>query len=92
MSIKCYKINTDGFYIEDFIVNDYDNLTQDIIIEEIPEGLYMPRWDGETWIEGATQEYIDSLTVQPEKETSTEDYLMDLDYRISKIELGLEEK
>lgn len=65
-----YKIDEEGFILwETGLVIDED--------EEIPEGyylqpvygenqpsLYKPKWNGETWIEGATQEEIDELRQQ----------------------------
>lgn len=65
-----YKIDEEGFILWDTgLVIDED--------EEIPEGyylqplyvenqpsLYKPKWDGEKWIEGATQEEIDELRQQ----------------------------
>lgn len=89
---KAYIIDEQGFYIKDYLYEEKQELESDIITTEIKQGFYKPKWNGMEWIEGATQEYIDSLTVQTEKEATTEDYLMDLDYRISKMELGLEEK
>lgn len=59
------------------------------------ENYIKPRWNGSVWVEGATEEEIKTWqeeNITTEKEATTEDYLMDLDYRISKIELGLEEK
>lgn len=40
----------------------------------------------------AEEVYIDSLKPNNIKDNTTEDYLLDLDYRVSKIELGLEGK
>ena len=65
-----YKIDEEGFILwETGLVIDED--------EEIPEGYYLqplyeenqpafyrPKWDGEKWIEGATQEEIDELRQQ----------------------------
>lgn len=35
-------------------------------VEEAPkQGFYIPKWNGESWEEGATQEYIDSLKPEP---------------------------
>lgn len=33
---------------------------------EPSQGLYIPKWSGEAWEEGATQEYIDNLKAQAE--------------------------
>jgi hypothetical protein len=34
-------------------------------------GLFKPRWNGESWEEGATQEYIDNLKAQAEPHEPT---------------------
>jgi len=49
-----------------------DDFTFDESIEiglyvEPAQGLYQPKWNGESWEEGATQEYIDSLKPQPQE-------------------------
>ena len=37
------------------------------------QGLYKPKWDGDKWVEGATQEEIDELTKpQPQEPTELE--------------------
>lgn len=65
-----YKIDEEGF----ILWNTGTVIDED---EEIPEGYYLqplyeegqssfykPRWDGEKWVEGATQEEIDELRQQ----------------------------
>ncbi len=52
------KIDEQGFFIEDTFVEEINEFT---IETPCPQGFYKPKWNGETWIEGATQEYIDSL-------------------------------
>jgi len=61
MLLKAYKINEQGFYTEDYIYEEGQELSSDIINTEISQGLFKPKWDGTTWIEGATQEYKDSI-------------------------------
>ena len=46
---------------------------------EPAQGLYKPKWNGTEWVEGATQEYINSLQPTPQ-EPSIED-------RISALEM-----
>lgn len=57
--IQAYRIDVDGFLFETVLIND-DNNESDIIREQYPN-LYKPKWNGEKWIEGATQEYINSF-------------------------------
>lgn len=59
---QCRRIDADGLFIEDVLLQDDEELTDDLIEAPCPEGFYKPRWDGAQYIEGATQEYIDSLT------------------------------
>jgi len=67
--------------------------------EEIPEGyvqapdtstqqLWLPKWNGENWVEGLSQAEIDALNNVSQQPTDA-DYLLDLDFRISMIELGI---
>lgn len=52
-----------------FIRDDFEfNPETEIGLEVEPsQGLYAPRWNGEVWVEGATQEYIDSLQPAPQE-------------------------
>lgn len=74
MCKKAYKINDEGFYIEDYMYQKNENLNKDIIITEIQQGLFKPKWDGTKWIEGATTEYIESITA---KKSIIEENLID---------------
>lgn len=51
-----------------FIRDDFEfNPVTEIGLEVAPsQGLYISKWNGEAWEEGATQEYIDSLKTQAE--------------------------
>ena len=57
-----------------FLRDDFEfNSETEIGLEVEPsEGLYATKWNGETWEEGATQEYIDSLKPQPQDPTEAE--------------------
>ena len=46
----------------------FDKETETALDVEPEQGLYIPRWNGESWEEGATQEYINSLKTQTEPE------------------------
>jgi hypothetical protein len=81
------KIDEQGFFIEDAFVEKITELT---IETPCPSGFYKPKWnfETETWAEGATVEYIDNLknvAIEP----THEDYLLDLDFRVSMLELGI---
>ena len=57
------KIDENGMFVEDAFVEE---LTPCTIETPCPAGFYRPKWNGEEWVEGATQEYIDSLQVVEE--------------------------
>ena len=56
---------------------------EDIIEVPCLESFYQPKWDGEKWVEGATQEYLDSLIPQDTIE-SLKAQLESTDYKIIK--------
>lgn len=80
-----YKINRDGYLIE--IIAAEVN-PGGLIAVDPPNGLYKPQWVGDKWVNGLTQQEIDELNKPIVPEASTENYLIDLDFRISMIELG----
>lgn len=55
------------FEVHPFFVDSEGNqqLDPQYITVEPDQGFYLPRWNGESWEEGATQEYIDSLNPEP---------------------------
>ena len=57
-----------------FLRDDFEfNPETEIGLEVEPsQGLYIPKWNGEAWEEGATQEYIDSLKSEPQEPTEVE--------------------
>ncbi|MBU8773179.1 hypothetical protein [Cytobacillus oceanisediminis] len=58
MFIEASLIDENGFIIDPVIVNDTDVLEANVIKEPVPPLLYKPRWSGNEWVEGATEEYI----------------------------------
>ena len=60
---------TNLFIRDDFTYNEETEIALEV---EPSQGLYQPRWNGEAWEEGATQEYIDSLKPQPQDPTEAE--------------------
>lgn len=60
-----------GMYLRQSI-NYNDEIEEAIEITDV-QGFWKPRWNGESWEEGATQEYIDSLKTQaPEPPTDAD--------------------
>ncbi len=86
-----YEIDEKG-YIKEIYVENTENTSMNLIITDPQDGLYRPKWTGTEWIEDMSQEEIDELKNRP-KEPSFEElqleYSIDLDYRISLIEMGL---
>ena len=71
-------IDKQGLFIRDDFAFDEET---EIGLEVDPaQGLYIPKWNGEAWEEGATQEYIDSLKVLAEpQEPSLEERIQALE-------------
>lgn len=63
---KVLKIDSDGFYVEDVILNPIEEIPSDCIETHCPEGFYKPKWDGEKWIEGYTNEEIKQIQEEAE--------------------------
>ena len=59
---------TGMFKRDDFYFDEGTEIGLDV---EPAQGFYHPKWDGEKWVEGATQEYIDSLKAQAEPQEPT---------------------
>ena len=69
--MKLYKIiekQTNLFIRDDFTYNEETEIGLDVAPAQ---GLYQPRWNGEAWEEGATQEYINNLKAQAEPQEPT---------------------
>lgn len=52
------KIDTEGFYVEDVLVGDDQELPAGCVGERPPEGLHTPRWTGSGWTEGKPEAEI----------------------------------
>jgi hypothetical protein len=57
-------IDSNGLFVEDTFV---DELTDSTIETPCPDGFYLPKWDGEKWVEGGT-----APTPQPTEPTIEE--------------------
>lgn len=58
---KVIKIDDNGFFIEDVILERGGDTPIDCIEVECPDGFYKPRWNGSMWIEGLTPQEIEEL-------------------------------
>ena len=65
---------TNLFIRDDFT---FDEETEIGLEVEPAQGFYQPKWNGAEWVEGATQEYIDSL--QAVEEPTLEERLQALE-------------
>lgn len=74
-----------GLYID---VVHPDISGDDIVDVSCPQGLYKPKWNGESWEEGATQEYIDSLKTQATEPPTYADRLDALESAMLEMILG----
>lgn len=69
MILRIVDKQTNLFLRDDFA---FDADTEIGLEVEPSQGLYQPKWSGEEWIEGASQEYIDSLATEPAEPTIEE--------------------
>ncbi|MCT6924833.1 hypothetical protein [Metasolibacillus sp.] len=91
--MKLYKIDDNGFVVfgEDKILIDGEEIPEGYVstyLDTSEQGYFKPRWNGTEWVEGATQEEIDEITNVPTEPTQ-DDFLLDLELRVTMLELGL---
>ena len=71
------------FIRDDFTFNEETEIGLDV---EASQGLYLPKWDGEKWVEGATE--IPTPAAEPQK--SDEELLQELSSVVQQLkERGL---
>ena len=73
MILRIIDKETHLFIRDDFTFDEETELGLDV---EPAQGLYAPKWDGDKWVEGATQEEIDELT-KPKPQEPTEKERLD---------------
>lgn len=61
MLIKVMRVDSTGLFIEDVLLEDEQEVPPNCIAIIVPEGFYLPRWNGTVWIEGLTQAEIDAI-------------------------------
>ncbi len=88
---QVYVINENG-YLQEILVKEFDEqgnyieeLAENIITVDPPQGLYKAKWTGIEWIEDMTQEEIDALNNQPYEPTEEQQRLTDLELAIAEI-------
>ena len=72
MLLRIIDKETQLFLRDDFT---FDEETEIGLDTEPSQGLYVPKWDGEKWTEGTTQEEIDELTKPQPHEPTVEERL-----------------
>lgn len=85
---KVIKVDKNGLFVEDVIIKEDEKVPIDCIEYPCQNGFYTPKWTGTEWVEGLSQNEIDNINNRL-KEPTADDYLIDLDYRLSMIELGI---
>lgn len=72
MMLRIIDKETQLFLRDDFTFDEVTELGLDV---EPAQELYKPKWDGDKWVEGATQEEIDELTKPQPQEPTIEERL-----------------
>jgi hypothetical protein len=90
--MQVYRIDKNGYYVKPVDLEEGEEIPSGCIIARPPNGLYRAKWTGIEWIEDMSQEEIDGLNNQPQEPSENEvlrDYILDVDYRLIMIELGI---
>lgn len=69
---KVIRIDQDGTFLEDVILEDGQELPESCVDAEVPEGLYKPKFVDGVFVEGLTSEEINALTNVPTLPTAEE--------------------
>jgi hypothetical protein len=67
-----YKIDQEGYFVEQIILNVDDGISADCVEIAPPEGLFKLKWNGESWEEGYSQDEIHTLTNNPQPPSEIE--------------------
>lgn len=78
---KVLKIDKQGYFLEDVIIEDDEFTPKDCVETECPDGFYKPRWNGSMWIERLTPQEIEEL-----KKIGTTPQEPSLEERLSALE------
>jgi len=93
MKKEVFEIDENGYIVKKFVANFdeqgncLDELANNIITIDIPQGLYRAKWNGTKWLEDMPQVEIDALNNQPKEPTVTEIQ----EIRISDLEMAIAE-
>lgn len=68
MKKQVYEIYKDGYIKEIYVIEideiPFEELSEDIIIQDPPNGLYKAKWTGTEWVEGLEQSKLDEIEYQ----------------------------
>lgn len=73
--IAAYMIDDEGYAIEPVVVNIADPQFEqpgNMVVEQSETSFFRMRWDGEKWVEGATQEEINAILAPAAQPTEIE--------------------
>ena len=75
MTYYAYKIDGKGFIIDNYIVGGPVKVPEGCITIQLPKPAiyYKNRWNGNDWVEGATQDEIDEMIKPDPQPPSNED-------------------
>ena len=79
---KVLKIDNQGFFLEEVILEDDELTPSDCIEVEYLQGFQKPKWNGTAWVEGLSQAEIAELNKPKQQEPTEKD-------RIEALELAL---
>jgi len=82
--IKVMRIGQEGFFIEDVLLEDGQEIPEDCINIEVPEGLYFPKWDFVElkWVEGKI------FDPEVELQNAKENKILELNAQCNQMILG----
>ena len=86
--LRIINKQTKYFIRDDFT---YDEDLEFGLDTEPAQGLYKPKWDGEKWVEGATQEEIDELTKPQPQEPTVEERLAQTEELLQTVTMAFTE-
>jgi hypothetical protein len=61
MIVQVSRTDENGLYKEPVLLEEGQEVPINCIVDIVPEGLYLPKWDGTQWVEGLTLEAINRL-------------------------------
>lgn len=89
---QVFQIDEKGYYVKPVDIIGGGDIPDNCVEVRPPNGLYKAKWDESNWVEGMSHEEIEELRNKFREPSFRElqlEYNVDLDYRISLIEMGL---